>query len=136
VCYVLIFRSFQNMVLNCNEDICKFIDYIKKSFTVFEMNMKSLFKFSSKGLSRLAVVLVISTLLYTTYFNFAMVYMSVSEIILYDFAERYLFFISVIVFNIIGVNLIVTFVLNYTSVLIVFFLVKSIDWVISGFRNQ
>ena len=124
------------MVLNCNEDICKFIDYIKKSFTVFEMNMKSLFKFSSKGLSRLAVVLVISTLLYTTYFNFAMVYMSVSEIILYDFAERYLFFISVIVFNIIGVNLIVTFVLNYTSVLIVFFLVKSIDWVISGFRNQ
>ena len=136
MCYVLIFRSFQNMVLNCNEDICKFIDYIKKSFTVFEMNMKSLFKFSSKGLSRLAVVLVISTLLYTTYFNFAMVYMSVSEIILYDFAERYLFFISVIVFNIIGVNLIVTFVLNYTSVLIVFFLVKSIDWVISGFRNQ
>jgi hypothetical protein len=100
------------------------------------MNIKSLLKFSSKGVSRLAVVLVISTLLYTTYFNFALTNMGVDEIILYDFAIKYLFFISGIVFNIIGVNVIVTYVLNYTSVLIVFFLLKSIDWVISGFRNQ
>ena len=103
--------------------------------------MKSLFKFSSKGLSRLAVVLVISTLLYTTYFNFA-VFIRLDDIILYDFAEKYLFFISEIVFYIYVMifesrpNLIVTFVLNYTSALIVFFLLKSIDWVISGFRNQ
>ena len=100
------------------------------------MNIKSLLKFSSKSVSRLAVVLVISTLLYTTYFNFALTNMGVDEIILYDFAIKYLFFISGIVFNIIGVNVIVTYVLNYTSVLIVFFLLKSIDWVISGFRNQ
>tara|TARA_B100001063_G_C16644182_1_gene492434 strand:+ start:446 stop:748 length:303 start_codon:yes stop_codon:yes gene_type:complete len=100
------------------------------------MNIKSLFKFSSKGVSRLAVVLVIITLLYTTYFNFAVVYMSVSEIILYDFAIKYLFFISWILEIILRPTSFFFLVFNYTSVLIVFFLVKLIDWVISGFRNQ
>ena len=106
------------------------------------MNIKSLFKFSSKNASRLAVVLVISTLIYTTYYAFAVNYaishnLSFDGIILFDFAHKYLFRISWLVYNILGgISNFHFFLLNYTSVLIVFFLVRSIDWVMFGFRNQ